>query len=94
MIMTATPVALYGGCLGALSPQRPSPVAALAAQGYDTAGFITNPHLGRQFGYNRGFAYFRELEPAGNDPWLRSVKGGQALLRQLLEREKPGQTRR
>lgn len=84
VIMTSTPAALYGGCLGALSPQRPSPVATLAAHGYDTAGFITNPHLGQRFGYSRGFSHFEELEPAERDPWLRSVKGGQALLRQPL----------
>jgi arylsulfatase A-like enzyme len=84
VIITSTPAALYGGCLGALSPQRPSPVAALESEGYATAGFVTNPHLGRQFGYNRGFTYFQELEPAERDPWLRSLKGGQALLRRPL----------
>ncbi|MCI0398592.1 MAG: sulfatase-like hydrolase/transferase [Chloroflexi bacterium] len=84
VILTSTYASMYGGCLGALSPQRPSPVAALAAQGYATAGFATNPHLGQKYGYDRGFGHFQDLAPAESDPWLRSVKGGQALLRHPL----------
>lgn len=61
--------------------ERPSPIEALAAHGYTTAGFSTNPHLSRATGYDRGFHYFYELEPAETDPWLRHIKGGQFLLR-------------
>jgi arylsulfatase A-like enzyme len=83
-ILTSSYASMYGGCLGALSPGRPSPISALAAQGYATAGFSSNPHLSRQFGYDRGFDHFVDLIPAQTDPRLRSIKGGQAMLRQPI----------
>jgi arylsulfatase A-like enzyme len=84
VLLTSTYAAMYGGCLGPLSPERPSPVEALAAAGYKTAGFSTSPLLSRTYGYDRGYDYFVDLLPEESDPFLRRVKGGQRLLRQEL----------
>jgi len=81
VIMTSTYASMYGGCLGPLSPARPSPVEALARSGYSTAGFSTSPLLSRTYGYQRGFEYFYDLLPSERDPRLRRVKGGERLLR-------------
>lgn len=83
-ILTATHAATHGGCLGRLSSERPSPVEALARQGYNTAAFSTNPHLSRATGYDRGFRHFVDLVPTGTDPLLRRLKGGQTLLRKPI----------
>lgn len=84
VIMTSSYAAMYGGCLGRLASERPSPVEALAAHGYQTGGFSTNPHLSRATGYDRGFHHFSDLVPAETDPRLRQIKGGQLLLRNPL----------
>jgi arylsulfatase A-like enzyme len=84
VIMTSTYASMYGGCLGPLSPERPSPIESLTASGYNTAGFSTNPHLSRRKLYNRGFQIFHDLAPAEGNPPLRRIKGGQRLLRQPL----------
>lgn len=84
VLLTSTAAAKYGGCLDSLNAERPSPIEALAAHGYTTAGFSTNPHLSRATGYNRDFATFVDLQPAESDPWLRQLKGGERLLRQPL----------
>jgi arylsulfatase A-like enzyme len=81
VILTSSHASTYGGCLSALSPDRPSPVETLAAQGYTTAGFSTNPHLSVQTNYDRGFTHFQEFIPDDGDPVLRTVTGGQRLLR-------------
>jgi arylsulfatase A-like enzyme len=83
-MLTSTYPGLFGGCLGRLSPERPSPVDTLAAHGYVTAGFSTNPHLSRTTGYDRGFHHFSDLVPDETDPRLRGLKGGQRLLRSPL----------
>jgi arylsulfatase A-like enzyme len=80
VIMTSSYAAMYGGCLGQLAPERPSPVETLAAHGYNTGGFSTNPHLSRATGYDRGFHHFADLVPAVTDPRLRRIRGGQHLL--------------
>ncbi|MCK5923566.1 MAG: sulfatase-like hydrolase/transferase, partial [Methylococcales bacterium] len=80
-MLTATYASMYGGCLGVLSEERPSPVTTLSQAGYATAGFSSNFLVGRRYHYDRGFDYFADLEPQGRDPRLRSMKGGQALLR-------------
>lgn len=80
VLLTSTYPSMYGGCLGYLAPQRPSPIEALAACGYVTGGFSTNPHLSRATGYARGFQQFVDLVPNERDPGLRRVKGGQQLL--------------
>src|SRR5690349_24615033 len=82
VIMTSTHAAMYGGCLGRLAAERPSPVETLAADGYQTAGFSTNPHLSRATGYDRGFNEFTDLVPHEVDPALRRMKGGQRLFLQ------------
>ncbi len=81
-LLTSTYASMYGGCLGRLSPQRPSPVEALAQAGYRTAAFSTSPLLSRKYGYDRGFRHFYDLLPQRGNPSLRRLKGGQALLRQ------------
>jgi arylsulfatase A-like enzyme len=72
---------MYGGCLGPLASGRPSPVERLATSGYTTGGFSTSPLLSKTFQYNRGFDHFDDLIPEEKDPFLRRVKGGQAILR-------------
>jgi arylsulfatase A-like enzyme len=84
VLMTSSYASMYGGCLGRLSPERPALIEALATHGYTTAGFSTSPHLSRATGYDRGFDYFEDLLPAEADPHLRSVSGGQRLLRHPL----------
>ena len=84
VIMTSSYAAMYGGCLGRLASERPSPVETLAAHGYKTAGFSTNPHLSRATGYDRGFQQFSDLIPSEVDPRLRRIKGGQRLLQNPL----------
>lgn len=83
-ILTSTYASMYGGCLGPLAPERPSPLEALAANGYATAGFSSSPLLSREYGYQRGFEYFRYLDPGESDPKLRSLKGGHRILEQPL----------
>lgn len=72
---------MYGGCLGPLSTERPSPIEALSGRGYDTAGFSTSPLLSRSFGYDRGFRHFVDLNPNERDPLLSKLKGGKRLMR-------------
>jgi arylsulfatase A-like enzyme len=75
---------MYGGCLGRLAPDRPSPIETLASHGYCTGGFTTNLHLSRATGFDRGFLHFVELNPGEVDPRLRRIKGGQRLLQSEL----------
>lgn len=84
VMLTSTYAAMYGGCLGRLAPERPSPIETLASHGYKTGGFSTNPHLSRATSYDRGFHHFSDLVPAEADPRLRQIKGGQRLLRNPL----------
>ena len=84
VMMTSSYAAMYGGCLGRLASERPSPVETLAAHGYQTGAFSTNPHLSRATGYDRGFHHFSDLVPTETDPRLRRIKGGQRLLRSEL----------
>lgn len=81
-ILTSSYASMYGGCLGPLAAARPDPIAALAGHGYTTAGFSTSPLLSQAYGYDRSFQHFVDLEPFVKDPVLRSLKGGQWLLRQ------------
>src|SRR3989337_2235897 len=43
VLLTSSYAGMYGGCLGRLASERPSPVEALSRHGYVTAGFSTNP---------------------------------------------------
>lgn len=81
VILTSSSASLYGGCIAALAPERPSPVERLQGYGYDTVAITTNPHLSRRTDYDRGFNHFRELIPNEDDPALRDIWGGQRLLR-------------
>jgi arylsulfatase A-like enzyme len=82
-IITSTYACMYGGCLGRLSPERPSPVKIMGDEGgYETAAFSTSPLLSRTYGYDRRFQRFNDLNPGEKNPWLRGVKGGQFMLRQ------------
>ena len=82
VMFTSTYASMHGGCLGPLSPERPSPLQALADNGYATAGFSTSPLLSRSYGYETIFEHFVDLTPGEKDPWLRSAKGGHHLLTQ------------
>lgn len=82
VMLTSTYASMYGGCIGPLAFERPSPIEALSGNGYQTAGFVTSPLLGQTFGYQRGFDYFADLTPGEKEPRLRKIKGGQFLLRQ------------
>lgn len=84
VLLTSSYASMYGGCLAPLAPERPSPIEVLASFGYTTAGFTTNPLLGRPYEYHRGFNHFVELVPTETDPPLRKIKGGEHLLRQPL----------
>lgn len=81
-LLTSSSAALYGGCLGPLSPLRPSPVEALSDHGYFTFGLSSSPLLSRRYGYDRGFAVFQDLSPGETDPGIRRMRGGQLLLQQ------------
>ena len=82
-IITSTYACMYGGCLGRLSPERPSPVKILGDEGgYETAAFSTSPLLSRTYGYDRKFQRFNDLNPGEKNPWIRGIKGGQFMLRQ------------
>jgi arylsulfatase A-like enzyme len=80
VLLTSSYASMYGGCLGPLAKERPSPIEALAEQGYTTGGFSTSPLLSETYGYDRGFRHFLDLVPTEADPLLRRVKGGQRLL--------------
>jgi len=84
VLLTSSYAAMYGGCLGRLAPERPSPIETLSSNGYFTGGFSTNIHLSRRTGFDRGFLHFAELNPVEVDPGLRRVKGGQRLLQNEL----------
>ncbi|MBK8900853.1 MAG: sulfatase [Anaerolineaceae bacterium] len=84
VLLTSTYASMYGGCLGPLAGQRPSPISALSAQGYTTGAFSTSPLLSRTYAYDRGFHHFVDLVPGETDPFLRRIKGGQFLLRKPL----------
>jgi arylsulfatase len=81
VLMTSTHASMFGGCLGPLSPGRPSPVEALRQAGYATGGFSTSPLLSKGYAYQRGFQHFVDLPPNENDPGLRKMRGGQRMLR-------------
>ena len=81
VLLTSTYASMYGGCLGNLSPERPSPIERLASNGYRTAGFSSNPWLSKTYGYDRGFDDFFDIEPDVTPPLVSQVRGGQFLLR-------------
>jgi arylsulfatase A-like enzyme len=84
VILTSTYASMYGGCLGPLAAERPSPITTLADSGYCTGAFSTSPLLSKALGYDRGFQHFVDLLPGETDPFLRRMKGGQRLLRHSL----------
>ncbi len=81
VMMSSTYASMYGGCLGALAGERPSPIQTISDNGYAAAGFSTSPLVSRAYGYHRGFRHFVDLVPDEKDPPLRGRKGGQRLLR-------------
>lgn len=82
VIMTSSNASMYGGCLGPLAANRPSPISAFRDAGYRTAGFSTSPLLSKKYGYDLGFDEFVDLDPGEKDPRLRKIKGGQLVLQQ------------
>jgi len=83
-LLTSSYASMYGGCLGPLSPERPSPIETMAKNGYTTGGFITSPLLSQTYGYHRGFRHFVDLIPEEKRPFLHNIKGGQHLLQKPL----------
>ena len=81
VLLTSSYASMYGGCLSPLASERPSPIEALAANGYATGGFTTSPLLGHTYKYDRGFHHFVDMIPTETDPALRKMRGGQRLLR-------------
>lgn len=84
VMMTSTYASMYGGCLGPLSEERPSPITTLTIHDYKTIGFSTSPLLSKTFAYDQGFEQFIDLVPNEKDPAVRKMKGGQHLLRNPL----------
>lgn len=84
VMLTSTYASMYGGCLGPLSEERPSPISNLTIQGYKTAGFSTSPLLSKTFAYDQGFEQFIDIVPDEKDTFVRKMKGGQHLLRSPL----------
>lgn len=74
-----------------LDPALPTLAAALAAHGYQTAGFSTNAWVGPHFGLDRGFQHFASLwrlfpgMGAAPFPWWEK-----ALRKRVLERSDKG----
>lgn len=83
-ILTSTYASMYGGCLGPLSQERPSPIKSLAESGYKTAAFSTSPLLSKTYGYNNHIEHFVDLVPGEKAPFIHGLKGGQSLLRTPL----------
>lgn len=81
VMLTSSYASMYGGCLGPLSEDRPSPITHLTIQGYKTAAFSTSPLLSKIFAYDQGFEHFVDIIPAEKDPLFRKIKGGQHLLK-------------
>lgn len=81
VMMTSSYASWYGGCLGPLSTQRPSPIETLQKNGYHTFAFSSSPLLSRNYGYDRGLSHFDDLIPGEQDPAIRKMKGGERLLR-------------
>ncbi len=84
VILSSTYASMYGGCKGRLADERPMLAEVLREAGLHTAGFTSNPLVGKPAGYDRGFDTFVELMPAGQQPSWHQIKGVQRLLRQPL----------
>ena len=85
-MFSSTQASLYGGPLGKLSSQRPMLPVLLQEHGYDTAGFTTNPQVGKLFGFEHGFNTFVDCEPDGTfaGPGWARINGAQKLLQKPL----------
>ena len=81
-ILSSTYASMYGGTRSRLAPERPLLAELLRREGYCTAGFTSNPLVGRANGYDRGFDTFRELTPDRHQPAWHRIKGVQPLLQQ------------
>lgn len=80
-LLTSTYGLMYDGCRKFLSVERPSLPEELGRLGYLTAGFTSNPQVGKTFGYDRGFGLFEDVEPHRTSPWWSKVRGVPRLLR-------------
>ena len=84
VILTSTYASMYGGCIGPLASERPSPIQVLSKAGYSTAAFTTSPLLSRNYGYEKSFDEFVDLNPGERDPSLRKFRGGHFLLQKSI----------
>ncbi len=80
-ILSSTYAGMYGGPFAAVSHERPMLAGVLQDQGYNTAGFTTNPLLGAHVGYDAGFDEFQEPVPPPDTRNWTKVKGIQRVLR-------------
>ena len=80
-ILSSTYASMYGGPFHDVGATRPMLAGLLKEHGYVTAGFTTNPLLGANVGYDRGFDVFKEPVPVPETRrWLKR-KGAQRVLR-------------
>ncbi|MBV7328036.1 sulfatase-like hydrolase/transferase [Chloroflexi bacterium TSY] len=60
---SSTYPSMYGGSWGRFHVSRPSLIERLQQHEITTGGFVSNPQVGRTYGFERGFNKFEELEP-------------------------------
>ena len=70
VLLTSSYAAMYGGCIGRLAPERPSPIEALASRGYFTGGFTTNLHLSRATGIPMNTRLLKRVLPTSTQTRL------------------------
>jgi len=79
-IMSSTYAGMYGGPFARVGENRPMLAKTLKEHGYNTAGFISNPLLGANVGYDQGFDVFEEpVHPKEDRRWLK-IKGIKPIL--------------
>jgi arylsulfatase A-like enzyme len=71
-----------------LAPGEPTLASTLRGEGYATAAFCAgNPYLTRRFGYDQGFATFRDFLSDDGGPGAESIDEEQTRLRTRINRK-------
>lgn len=85
-LFSSTYASMYGFARGKLSDERPLLAEVLSANGYETAGFSTNPVCGSQQGFSKGFQTFEDLAPKKSKAWfdISKLRGFGRLSRSTL----------